>query len=96
MGKRKKSSRKPQPSAAARRRGPLDTRFRCIFCFNENAVSVKVSKAEGTATLNCERCFEKFEATAHHLTEPVDVYNWWKDAVEEAQPKAAPRRPSTS
>lgn len=30
------------------------------------------------------------------LTEPVDVYNWWKDAVEEAQPKAAPRRPSTS
>ncbi len=29
---------------------------------------MKISKAEGTAVLNCERCSEKFEATAHRTS----------------------------
>ncbi|OQO04737.1 hypothetical protein B0A48_09660 [Cryoendolithus antarcticus] len=79
MGKRKKSSRGPQ---GPKKREPLATTFKCVFCNSENSVSTKIDKKAGVASLTCKNCVANYQMSSTYLTQPVDVYFDWIDACE--------------
>ncbi|KAK3373974.1 hypothetical protein B0T24DRAFT_282819 [Lasiosphaeria ovina] len=79
MGKRKKSSRKPQ---GPRKNEPLATVFTCLFCNHEKSVSVKLDKKAGVGTLDCKTCSQKFQCGINYLSAAVDVYSEWVDAAD--------------
>ncbi|CAG8894735.1 unnamed protein product [Penicillium egyptiacum] len=79
MGKRKKSSSKPQ---GPRKREPLATTFSCLFCNHENSVVVKLDKKLGLGDLSCKVCGQKFQTGINYLSAPVDVYSDWVDACD--------------
>ncbi|KAF2142913.1 uncharacterized protein K452DRAFT_248519 [Aplosporella prunicola CBS 121167] len=79
MGKRK-AAKKPQ---GPKKSDPLPTTFQCLFCNHENAVSVKMEKKIGIATLSCKVCSQSFQAKINPLLAPIDVYYEWLDACEE-------------
>ncbi|KAK5125440.1 hypothetical protein LTR85_000549 [Meristemomyces frigidus] len=92
MGKRKKSSRTPQ---GPKKREPLATSFKCVFCNNETSVSVQLDKKNHIGTLNCRQCGQNFQSktSMQTLAQPIDIYYEWIDACEEvakAQAAAAP------
>ncbi|KAK4453605.1 transcription elongation factor Elf1 like-domain-containing protein [Podospora aff. communis PSN243] len=79
MGKRKKSSRKPQ---GPRKNEPLATVFTCLFCNHEKSVSVKLDKKAGVGQLDCKICGQKFQCGINYLSAAVDVYSEWVDAAD--------------
>jgi len=82
MGKRKKSSRKPQ---GPKKRDPLETIFTCLYCHHEKSVTCKIDRREGLAHLHCKVCGQMFQGRVHHLTEPIDIYSMWIDAADQAE-----------
>ncbi|KAM7194765.1 hypothetical protein V8F20_007785 [Naviculisporaceae sp. PSN 640] len=79
MGKRKKSSRKPQ---GPKKNEPLPSIFTCLFCNHEKSVSVKLDKKAGVGTLQCKICAQKFQCGINYLSAAVDVYSEWVDAAD--------------
>ncbi|KAK1760736.1 hypothetical protein QBC47DRAFT_396723 [Echria macrotheca] len=79
MGKRKKSSRKPQ---GPKRNDPLPTVFTCLFCNHEHSVTVKLDKKAGVGQLDCKVCGQKFQCGINYLSAAVDVYSEWVDAAD--------------
>ncbi|KAK9464941.1 transcription elongation factor Elf1 like-domain-containing protein [Lipomyces arxii] len=79
MGKRKKSTRKPQKAA---KREPLPTVFPCLFCNHENSVTCRIDKKDRLGTLHCKSCDESFQTKTTPLSLPVDVYSEWIDECE--------------
>ncbi|CCK68928.1 Elf1p KNAG_0B04940 [Huiozyma naganishii CBS 8797] len=79
MGKRKKSSRGPVKRVVQR----LDTKFNCLFCNHEQSVSCTLDKKNSIGTLSCKICGQSFQTRINTLSQPVDVYSDWFDAVEE-------------
>jgi len=79
MGKRKKSSRKPQ---GPKRNEPLPSVFTCLFCNHEKSVTVKLDKKAGVGTLDCKVCGQKFQCGINYLSAAVDVYSEWVDAAD--------------
>ncbi|XP_075410340.1 transcription elongation factor 1 homolog [Tenrec ecaudatus] len=79
---RGKPKQKPPPKK--KRTGTLDTEFTCPFCNHPKACEAKMDRARGKAVISCGVCFEAFQAPITHLSYPVDVYNAWVDACEEA------------
>ncbi|KAK5167559.1 AAA ATPase Elf1 [Saxophila tyrrhenica] len=94
MGKRKKSSRGP---TGPKKREPLATSFRCVFCNHETSVSVKIDKKAGVGNLSCKSCGQAFQTGINYLTQPVDVYSDWIDACDavakDQTPAARPAMP---
>lgn len=78
MGKRKKSSRKPQ---GPKKVDPLPTVFTCLFCNHEKSVTVKLDKKAGVGQLDCRVCGQKFQCGINYLSAAVDVYGEWVDAA---------------
>lgn len=78
--------RKSKRSAGPKKKNiePLDTLFDCPFCNHEKSCSVKIDRARNTGRIQCAVCMEDFQATINYLSEPLDVYNEWIDACEEA------------
>ncbi|KAI1106102.1 Elf1-domain-containing protein [Jackrogersella minutella] len=79
MGKRKKSSRKPQ---GKKKNDPLPTVFTCLFCNHEKSVTVKIEKKLGIGELECKVCGQRFQCGVNYLSAPVDVYSEWIDAAD--------------
>ncbi|CAH0558099.1 unnamed protein product [Brassicogethes aeneus] len=81
MGRRK-SNRKPPP----RKKNivPLDIFFDCPFCNHEKSCEVKMDKGRNAAKISCRICMEDYQASINMLSEPLDVYNDWIDACENA------------
>ncbi|KAG8532018.1 uncharacterized protein KY384_003654 [Bacidia gigantensis] len=79
MGKRKKSSRKPQ---GPKKKEPLPTNFPCLFCNHEKSVSVKIDKKGGVGELSCKVCGQQFQTGINYLSQAVDVYSDWIDACD--------------
>lgn len=79
MGKRKKSTRKPTKRLVQK----LDTKFNCLFCNHEKSVSCTLDKKNSIGTLSCKICGQSFQTRINSLSQPVDVYSDWFDAVEE-------------
>ncbi|KAF3065248.1 Transcription elongation factor 1 like protein [Daldinia childiae] len=78
MGKRKKSSRKPQ----GKKNDPLPTIFTCLFCNHERSVTVEMNKKSGVGELECKVCGQRFQCGINYLSAPVDVYSEWIDAAD--------------
>jgi len=85
MGKRKKSSRKPQ---GPKKREPLPTTFACLFCNHEKAVTVKLDKKAGIGSLHCKVCGQSFQSGINYLSAAVDVYADWVDACDHVDKQA--------
>lgn len=79
---RRKSKRKPPPKK--KNIEPLDVMFTCPFCNHEKSCDVKMETAKNVATIKCNVCSEDFQTVINYLSEPIDVYNEWIDACEEA------------
>ncbi|UCS19939.1 uncharacterized protein HLK63_E05951 [Nakaseomyces glabratus] len=79
MGKRKKSSRGPVKRVVQK----LDTSFNCLFCNHEKSVSCTLDKKNSIGHLSCKICGQSFQTRINSLSQPVDVYSDWFDAVEE-------------
>ncbi|KAK9879978.1 hypothetical protein WA026_008487 [Henosepilachna vigintioctopunctata] len=81
MGRRK-SKRKP----AAKRKAiePLEQEFNCPFCNHEKSCNVKMDKGRSIARITCRVCLEDFQTRINFLSDPLDVYNDWIDACEQA------------
>ncbi|OTB05782.1 hypothetical protein M426DRAFT_319463 [Hypoxylon sp. CI-4A] len=79
MGKRKKSSRKPQ---GKKKNDPLPTIFTCLFCNHEKSVTVNMNKKLGVGELECKVCGQRFQCGINYLSAPVDVYSEWIDAAD--------------
>ncbi|KIX91983.1 uncharacterized protein Z520_12310 [Fonsecaea multimorphosa CBS 102226] len=86
MGKRKKSSRKPQ---GPKKREPLASTFTCLFCNHEKAIQIKLDKKAGVGNLHCKVCGQKFQTGINYLSAAVDVYSDWIDACENVAQDAA-------
>ncbi|KAL9102934.1 MAG: hypothetical protein Q9163_001960 [Psora crenata] len=86
MGKRKKSSRKPQ---GPKKKEPLPTNFPCLFCNHERSVSVKMDKKAGIGELSCKICGQQFQTGINYLSAGVDVYSDWIDACDTVAKEAA-------
>lgn len=93
MGKRKKSSRKPQ---GPKKREGLAKEFTCLFCNHEKAVHVKLDKKAGVGDLSCAVCGQQFQCSIHTLTDAIDVYSEWVDAADAVAKEAALDRGSGS
>ncbi|CAL9733589.1 transcription elongation factor 1 [Monosporozyma servazzii] len=85
MGKRKKSSTGP----AKRVTQKLDTKFNCLFCNHDKSVSCTLDKKNSIGTLSCKICGQSFQTRINSLSQPVDVYSDWFDAVEEVNAEHA-------
>lgn len=79
MGKRKKSSRTPVKRVVQK----LDTKFNCLFCNHDKSVSCTLDKKNSIGTLSCKICGQSFQTRINSLSQPVDIYSDWFDAVEE-------------
>ncbi|KAL2019968.1 hypothetical protein VTK56DRAFT_8968 [Thermocarpiscus australiensis] len=79
MGKRKKSSRKPQ---GPKKREELPKVFTCLFCNHEKSVTVKLEKKAGVGSLECTVCGQHFQCGINYLSAAVDVYSEWVDAAD--------------
>lgn len=76
---KKKSSRKPVKKLKVR----LDTSFDCPFCNHNGCITVSLDKRVNMiGSLHCNKCNVNFESKVNVLSEPVDVYTDWIDAVE--------------
>ncbi|CAF1099644.1 unnamed protein product [Rotaria sp. Silwood1] len=79
---RKKSKRQPRKSM--KRIQTLPTVFECPFCNHESSCDVKFDRRKQRAQILCRICSETYETDVNYLCEPIDVYNAWIDACEEA------------
>lgn len=79
MGKRKKSARKPLKRLVLK----LDTKFNCLFCNHDKSVTCTLDKKNSIGSLQCKICGQSFQTRINGLSQPVDVYSDWFDAVEE-------------
>lgn len=79
MGKRKKSNRTPAKKLVLK----LDTKFNCLFCNHDKSVSCTLDKKNCIGSLQCKICGQSFQTRINALSQPVDVYSDWFDAVEE-------------
>lgn len=79
MGKRKKSSRGPTKKLVQK----LDIKFNCLFCNHDKSVSCTLDKKNSIGSLSCKICGQNFQTNINALSQPVDVYSDWFDAVEE-------------
>lgn len=79
MGKRKKSTRTPAKKLVLK----LDTKFNCLFCNHDQSVSCTLDKKNSIGSLQCKICGQSFQTRINGLSQPVDVYSDWFDAVEE-------------
>lgn len=93
MGKRKKSSRKPQ---GPKKREGLSKEFTCLFCNHEKSVNVKLDKKAGVGQLSCAVCGQQFQCGIHTLMEAIDVYSEWVDAADAVAKEAANDRATGS
>ncbi|KAK9461282.1 transcription elongation factor Elf1 like-domain-containing protein [Lipomyces oligophaga] len=82
MGKRKKSTRKPQ---GRRKREPLPKEFSCLFCNHEKSVSCRLDHKSKLGFLSCKICGQHFQTPINKLSVEVDVYSVWVDAVESGE-----------
>ncbi|KEZ40247.1 hypothetical protein SAPIO_CDS8741 [Scedosporium apiospermum] len=89
MGKRKKSSRGPQ---GPRKKDPLPTKFTCLFCNHEEAVTVLLDKKGGVGQLDCSVCGQTFQCAINYLSAAVDVYGEWVDAADMVAKEADSRQ----
>lgn len=65
-------------------RQKLEKVFTCLFCNHDNSCTVKLDFDNEVGSLSCSSCPVSYQTKINALSEPIDVYSQWVDAVEEA------------
>mmetsp|Transcript_25020 Transcript_25020/g.80654 ORF Transcript_25020/g.80654 Transcript_25020/m.80654 type:complete len:87 (-) Transcript_25020:1706-1966(-) len=78
MAKKKKALRK----VVKKKKPTVATVFKCPICASEKAVNCAMDREAGIGRVSCSMCGAKFETSIHYLSEPVDVFGEWIDALE--------------
>ena len=81
MGARRKSA----PRQVAKKGTSVAKTFKCPFCSHDDACEVKLDRKTETGAIGCRVCGENFQCRITPLSDPVDVFCEWTDALEEAQ-----------
>ena len=63
--------------------------FKCPFCSHEGSCEVKLDKETEVGSIKCNICGESDQSKINMLSDPVDVYCAWVDALEEEKARAA-------
>ena len=79
MGKRK--AKKVVVKKAGKPR--LDVVFTCPMCAAEASVECRLDRARQTGAVLCRGCRGGYRTVVNNLTEPVDVFHEWVDAIAE-------------
>ena len=56
--------------------------FKCPFCSSEASCEVKLNRDTEVGQIKCRVCGESDESRITTLSDPVDVYCAWVDALE--------------
>jgi len=98
-GRRRSSSNKPVP----KKRPKLDKIFKCPKCSHDGStVQITKKEKEMEAVISCKVCksSHKYRKRVTYLTEPIDVFSDWIDAIDQkgkhTKPQQGAKRPSTS
>ena len=88
MGKRKKSSRKPQGPRKKESLGKsvlecqcvrltqyIETQFTCLFCHHDKSVTVRLDRKEGIAQLFCKVCDQRYQSKVNRAYRRVALLN---------------------
>ena len=81
MGKRRKSAKRQ----VAKKGTSTAKQFKCPFCSHESSCDVKLDRKTETGRIACRVCGEEFQCRITALSDPVDVYCDWTDALEGAR-----------
>lgn len=91
MAKKKTKAVKVKKAAKPK----LDRIFSCPFCSQEKCVECKLDRLKLTGSAKCRLCGASFQTTINGLTDPVDIYAEWIDAID-ARQKAKRRQAASS
>jgi transcription elongation factor Elf1 len=69
----------------------LDRTFSCPFCSQERAVDCKIDKSRLSGSARCRQCGAGYQTVVNSLTDPIDIYAEWIDAID-ARQKAKKKR----
>lgn len=83
MGKRKTTSVKVKRLLKYPKK--LDVTFACPFCSAEHSVDCKIDRARQQGQCKCRLCGAGYQTVVNALSEPVDLYGEWMDAIEARQ-----------
>ena len=81
--------RKSKKKVVKKLRDKVATTFKCPYCAHNGSCEVSRNKEAETGSIKCRVCGEGFQTRIHQLTDPVDVYCAWVDALEEEKARAA-------
>ncbi len=79
MGGKRKSKKKAVVKAVK----SVPKTFKCPFCSHENSCEVKLDMKREVGSVKCNVCGEADESRINTLSDAVDVYMQWVDALEE-------------
>lgn len=63
----------------------LDSVFSCPFCSQEKCVECKLDRAKLAGNAKCRLCGAGYQTIINSLTDPVDIYAEWIDAIDARQ-----------
>ncbi len=75
----KASKRKP---AKKKPRQKMEKTFACPFCHNDACIDMKIDKHDQMGTATCRVCAAGYQTVSNYLTEPIDIYSEWIDAIQ--------------
>ena len=51
----------------------LSTTFKCVFCNNENSVTISIDKKNNISTLTCRSCGQNFQSKSQMMSMPFSL-----------------------
>ena len=63
----------------------LDRVFSCPFCSQEKCVECRLDRAKLAGDAKCRLCGAGYQTVVNTLTDPVDIYAEWIDAIDARQ-----------
>jgi transcription elongation factor Elf1 len=75
--------RKSKKKVAAKVVKAVPKSFKCPFCSHDSSCQVVLDMKREVGSIKCNICGETDESRINTLSDPVDVYVAWVDALEE-------------
>lgn len=81
MGGKRKSKKR----VVTKKKDVVPSSFKCPYCAHEGSCEVKMDRGAETGSVTCRVCGETYQSRITTLSDPVDVYCEWLDALEETK-----------
>lgn len=65
----------------------MESSFPCPFCNQETAVECRLDRSRQIGSATCRQCSAGYQTVINYLTEAIDVYGEWVDAIEAQEQK---------